>query len=286
MFSNNKKEIILPFDREIIFSNHKNTYKKGIEKRQKGLLNKIPFLINFLDKDETIRLITTACSPTSSGEQFLTGWIFIYLKRSLLIFTNKRIFHILTKQDYSYRNSIAQLWYNDCKSIFTKGRNLVIEYKNGSREKFLYLSGKEKKKIKTILSSISFEGQPGRNQGRVHLCPRCRHDLEMDRYVCPNCSLQFKDKDEGRRISIIYPGGGYFYTRHPWLGVSDAVVETIFLVSLIVSIIYYFMGVQNSGFNVIFFAILLLIEKLVSVYHSNHFIKEYIPKEKEIVPLT
>jgi hypothetical protein len=108
----------------------------------------------------------------------------------------------------------------------------------------------------------------------------------MDRYVCPNCSLQFKDKDEGRRISIIYPGGGYFYTRHPWLGVSDAVVETIFLVSLIVSIIYYFMGVQNSGFNVIFFAILLLIEKLVSVYHSNHFIKEYIPKEKEIVPLT
>jgi hypothetical protein len=286
MFSNNKIEINLPFNRDIIFSNHKNVYKKGIEKRQKALLNKIPFLKNFLDKDETIRLVTTACSPTSSGEQFLTGWIFIYLKRSLLIFTNKRIFHIPTKQDYSYRNSIAQLWYSDCKSILIKGRNIIIEYKNGSKEKFLYLSGKEKKKIKAMLSSVSFEGQPGKIQGRVHLCPRCRLELEQGKYVCSNCSLNFKDKDEGRRISIIYPGGGYFYTRHPWLGVSDAIVETILLVSLIVSIINYFIGVENSGFELILFAILLLIEKLISVYHSNHFIKEYIPKEKEIVPLT
>ncbi len=26
----------------------------------------------------------------------------------------------------------------------------------------------------------------------------------------------------GRKISIIYPGGGYFYTGHPFLGLRDA----------------------------------------------------------------
>jgi len=82
-----------------------------------------------------------------------------------LIFTNKRIFHILTKQDYSYRNSIAQLWYNDCKSIFTKGRNLVIEYKNGSREKFLYLSGKEKKKSRQSSQAFRLRDNPAGIRG-------------------------------------------------------------------------------------------------------------------------
>ena len=281
MFSNNNNEISLPIERDIIFTNHKNVYKKGIEKRQKGLLNEILFLKNFMEEDETVYLVTTACSPTSMWEQLLTGWIYVYLKRALLIFTNKRIFHIPTNQDYSYRNSIAQLWYADCKSILIKGRNLIIEYKNGSKDKFLYLSGKEKKKIKTMLSSISFEGHPSKNQRRVHLCPRCRHELEQDKYVCSNCNLQFKDKDEGRRISIIYPGGGYFYTRHPWLGASDAVVEILLLVFMIISLIDYLRGIQDSGFEFIWFAILLIIEKLISVYHSNHFIKEYIPKEKK-----
>jgi hypothetical protein len=275
----------LPVDRSIIFSSNKNEYKKRIEKRQTDLLKKLPFLKRFLDEDETIYQVATGCSPTSTFEQLLTGWIYVYLKRSLLVFTNKRIFHIPTKSDYSYRNSIAQVKYVNCKSIILKGRNLIINYKTGLKEKFLYISGKEKKKIATILSSISFEGQLASNEGRVHLCPRCRHKLEEGKYSCPNCSLEFKRRDEARKISIIYPGGGYFYTRHPWLGVSDAFAETILLILLIFSFVDFINGVPDSGFFLVWVAILFLIEKLTSIYHSNHFVKEYIPIEKEIIPL-
>jgi hypothetical protein len=41
-------------------------------------------------------------------------------------------------------------------------------------------------------------------------------------------------------------------------------------------------GVEGSGVDLVIFEILLLIEKAISVYHSNYFIKEYIPIEKEI----
>ena len=272
----------IPVNRETIFSNHKNVYKKRVEKRQTKLIKKIPFIKSFLKEDEKILLITTGCSPTPILEQFLTGWIFIYLKRSLFVFTNKRILHIPTKRDYSYRNSIAQILYPDCNSIQIKGRKLVVGYKNGKKEKFLYIASKEKKKIKALLPTISFEGYLSEIQKRIHLCPRCTKELEEGKYICPNCHLEFKDKDEGKKISLIYPGGGYFYTRHPFLGIGDAIVETTLLVLVIVSLIDAIEGVEGSGVELFTFAILLVIEKAISVYHSKHFIKEYIPKEKEI----
>ena len=275
----------LPLDREILFSNYKGDYKKGIEKRQTKLLKKTPFLKNFLNEDERILLITTGCSPTSFLEQLLTGWIFIYLKRSLLIFTNSRIFHIPTKRNYSYRNSIAQILYSDCKSIQIKGRKLIVEYKNGMKEKFLYIARKEKRKIKALLPTISFEGPLSKTQKRTHLCPRCTADLDEGKYICENCYLEFKNKDEAKKISLIYPGGGYFYTRHPFLGISDAIVETILIILVILSLINMVKGVQGSGVNLFTFAILVVFEKALSVYHSNHFVKEFIPKDKEIRPI-
>jgi len=64
----------LPVDRDIIFSNHKNTYKKGVEKRQTKLFQKISLLKPFLKEGEKILLVTTGCSPMTIMEQLLTGW--------------------------------------------------------------------------------------------------------------------------------------------------------------------------------------------------------------------
>lgn len=159
-------------------------------------------------------------------------------------------------------------------------------YKNGKKEKFLYIARNERRKIKALLPTISFEGTPSEIQKRVHLCPRCTKQLEEEKYVCPYCFLEFKKKDKAKKISLIYPGGGYFYTRHPFLGMSDAIVEAILLVLVIVSLIDVTKGVEGSGVELFIFGILLVIEKAISVYHANHFIKEYIPKEKDIVPIT
>ena len=274
----------LPIDPQVMFSNHKDVYKKGVEKRQRKLVEKISFIQPFLADDETILLVTTGRSPISVGEQLIMGWIVFYLKRAIFIFTNKRIFHVPTKPDHTYRHSIAQISYADCQSLAVKGRQFVANYKNGKSEKF-QLVGTEKKKISALLQKISLEGQPTDTQHRTHLCPRCTSRLISEQYTCPNCRLQFKSRAEARKISIIYPGGGYFYTRHPFLGLSDAVVEVLLLSWFTIALINAVAGIGGSLEAAVVYGLVLAFEKLITVYDSNKFIAEYIPAQKNIEPI-
>jgi len=144
----------LPVDREILFSNHKNIYKKRVEKRQRKLIVKISFLKPFLKKGEKVLLITTGYSPLNSLAQYLTGFIFVYLKRSLFVFTNYRIFHIPATANYKYNNSIAQVAYAGCQSIVLKGGTLIVQYEragNKKTEKFRSIAGPERRKIRSLL---------------------------------------------------------------------------------------------------------------------------------------
>jgi hypothetical protein len=114
----------------------------------------------------------------------------------------------------------------------------------------------------------------------VHLCPQCTTQLEADRFNCPSCGKAFKSRSKARNLSIWVPGGGYFYTGHPLLGITDAVIELFFLFIIIGSLIptSAFPNVDIVTASV--FAVLLLIEKSITVYHANHFVKEYLPVDR------
>ncbi len=272
----------LPLDTAVLFSNHKNIYKRGVEKRQRKLLAKISFILPFLDPGEKILQVTTGCSPVSIIEQLLTGWIVFYLKRALFVFTNKRVLHIPTKQDFSYRDSIAQILYSDCYSISVERSMLVVKYKNEKKEKFPYIARRERKKLKAILRNAPIQGLQSETPERNHLCPRCTNPLEKDNFICPHCSLEFKSKAQARKISIIFPGGGYFYTRHPFLGFIDALTEFYLSVVVLIALIAVVAGSAELIPGLVFFGFLLAIEKAITVYHSNHFVKEFIPKDRNV----
>jgi len=275
----------IPVDRKILFSNHKNVYKKKIEKRQRKLIVKIPFIKPFIKENERVLLITTGYSPISTIEKYLIGWLFIYLKRSLFIFTNQRIFHIPTTPIYSYRNSTAQILYSYCKSIYMKGNSLVVEYANyGKIEKFIGIAGKEKNKIKQLLKTIHFKAQEGEASKRIHLCPRCTNELSKGNYVCESCKLKFKTNAAAIIISIIFPGGGYFFTRQYFLGLIAALIEAVLLFYLATSIVNTLNGAENGIFSLIIYAFAILFEKAISILHSLDFIKEFIPKKKKVRP--
>ncbi|UCF42842.1 MAG: hypothetical protein JSV99_09685 [Planctomycetota bacterium] len=277
---NYQASVNFPADTDILFSNHKNIYKPRIEKRQRKLLQKITFLPPFMHQGERVLHVTTACSPVSFGEQILTGAIVFVIKRSLFVFTDRRIFHIPTKSNFSYRGSIAQILYADCQKIYTKGRTLIAEYKNGTKERFTCIASREKAKVKALLKSISLDGQQSQAQQRTHLCPRCTNPLVENNFTCPACRLHFKSKTRARRLSIIYPGGGYFYTRHPYFGIADALVETYLLLLLLVALL----ALPESLFAVIFLAAILTIEKSITVYHANRYVAEYIPLQPDVQP--
>lgn len=275
----------IPVDRKILFSNHKNIYKKKIEKRQRKLIVKIPFIKPFIKENERVLLITTGYSPTSTIEKYLIGWLFIYLKRSLFVFTNKRIFHIPTTPIYSYRNSIAQILYSYCKSIYMNGKSLVVDYtRYGKEEKFLGIAGKEKNKIKQLLKTIHLEAKEGEASKRIHLCPRCTNELSKGSYVCESCKLKFKTNTAAIIISIIFPGGGYFFTRQYFLGTIAALTEIILLIYLVTSLNNTLNGAEHKIFSLAIYAFAILFVKAISILHSLDFIKEFIPKKKKVTP--
>jgi hypothetical protein len=271
-----------PIDATLMFSDHKGRYKKGIEKQQRKYLSKLGFLAPFLQADEKILFITAGCSPFSLMEQMLTGaWIYA-LKRCLFVFTDKRVFHIPIKSNLSWRKSVAQILYADCLSLQIKRSALVANYKNGGTEKFQAIAGAARKKIAELLKNINFDGQSSPMLERAHLCPRCTKPLVKGYYACPHCSLEFKNKIRARRLSVIYPGGGYFYTRNIFLGIMDALGESFLSLLLIISFVNTLLGNPDAAGAFALIAAILALEKLITIMHSSSFVDEFIPIDPNV----
>lgn len=274
----------LPFDVGTMFADHKGVLKPRIEKRQRKLARSVHFLSAFLEDGEKLLVITTAVSPTSFFEQLTTGWIFIYIKRCLLVTTDRRIFHIPATLGYRYRRSIAQIRYGDIDSMTQKFSRLKIQYKFGARDQFLYLGRAERKKIRALLPRLDLRGPASTTGKRAHLCPRCTAELEAGRFDCGGCGLEFKNRKKALMLSVLLPGGGYFYTGHALLGIGDALFELLLILAIIGSLIPDpdFPDADFAGALV--FGVILVLEKIVTIYHANHFVKEYLTKDRNIEP--
>jgi hypothetical protein len=277
-------------NQSIAFSNHKGVFKERLKKQQTKILKPItPLLKQFLEPGEEVLLAMRGCSPMSFMEQLTTGWIIYYIKRCALVVTNQRILHFPTRQNYSPRHSIAQIRFGDVDTIKPStflGRKFMVKYKNGSKETFLYV--KDMKKFKTVLNDIRMTAQQPTSYGiRHHLCPKCTAPLVVGEYICPSCKMEFKNEKKAQMLSILLPGGGYFYTGHHVLGIGDAIVETIFIVMFVTGLVNLISGAESeAGLPiVIVFGLFLFLEKLYTVYHAKHYVKEYIPVDKEIQPL-
>jgi hypothetical protein len=108
------------------------------------------------------------------------------------------------------------------------------------------------------------------------------------KYTCSTCRLQFKDGERAIKMSLLYPGGGYFYTGHPLLGLGDAITEGILLILVIGGFINAWSndGDPDAWFSVFFFFVILVIEKAQTIYHAKHYVNEYIPENEKFTPLT
>ncbi len=188
----------------VMFSDHNGRRKKSIERRQTRLAAKVPFLARFLDEGERVLLLSTGCSPMGMLKQLLTGWIVYYLKRCMFVFTEQRIFHIPTRSDYTFRNSIAEIRYADCRSITVKGRTLIVEYLNGTTEKFPYLTKSDSKKIKNILKPCRLKAcQVNLNGG--HICAHAAQSLSSEPTTCvllASWNSRMNRKPKGLRSSF------------------------------------------------------------------------------------
>jgi len=273
----------LPVDRETLFSNHKKIYKKRIENRQRKLIVKLSFLKPFLKTGEKILQVSTGYSPIAFLAQYVTGFLFVYLKRSLFVFTNHRIFHVPTTPNYKFKQSLSQIYYAGCQSIELKGGTLVVQYaKSGKIEKFKAMALPERKKIRALLKQKPFSSTKSQVGERFHLCPQCTRLLTVAKYVCESCGLKFKNKILAYILAILFPGGGYFYTRNYLIGLLDAAVEIFLLVYIAVILQDVLNGVEGNMGKMLVLGAIFAAVKIISVIHSTHFVNEFIPRKKEV----
>jgi hypothetical protein len=268
----------LPVDTTILFSNHKGVYKPGVEKAKTKLLRKLAFLGRFLEADEKIAFVATGCSPYTTLEQMTIGAVWLVLiKRALFVFTDKRLLLIPTTRNLDYRGSISQILYQDCKRLHVKGSALVAEYHDDRKEKFFGIPGNDRAIIKRFNFVTSESDRRSENPQRSHLCPNCTQVLPTGTMACPACGLEFKSKAKALKRSVLIPGGGYFYTNHPFLGIGDALAESYLLLLTVATIGAGLLGDSEamSVFPVVL--AILALEKLITIYHSNSFLAEFIP---------
>ncbi len=83
-------------------------------------------------------------------------------------------------------------------------------------------------------------------------------------------------------ISIIFPGGGYFFTRQYFLGIIAALTEIVLFIYLATSLVNMLNGAENGIFSLAIFTFAILFVKAISILHSLDFIKEFIPKQKKM----
>ena len=270
----------LPVDTSILFANPKGVYQPSIEKNKTKLLRKLGFLANFLDADEKIVFVTTGCSPYTTLEQLTMGAVWVtVLKRALFVFTNKRLLHIPTTWKFDYRGSISQILYQDCRRLQVKGSGLVAEYHTGKKDRFACIPSRDRAIIKHFQFATSESDRRSQNPQRNHLCPNCMQVLPSRTSVCPSCGLEFKSRAKALTRSVLLPGGGYFYTGHPYIGVGDALGESYLVILALVVFFAGMLGDAEATATFPFILVILVLEKLLTIYHSNSFLEEFIPTD-------
>ena len=272
----------LPVDTGFLFADKHGKYQSRIEKNRTKLLQKIGFLADFLDEDEKIVFITTGCSPFSAVEELTLGHLWVRrIKCALLVFTTRRIFHIPTTAKYKYRGSIAHILYQDCRRLFVKGAALRMEYHTGRKERFHGIPRGDRAIIKRLNIEAPEPAAQSTCPERNHLCPRCTQVLTPAATACSGCGLAFKTAAEAVKYSLLFPGGGYFYTRRWGLGILDAIGESYLFLITLLALTGTALGDLAALPVFVVFGAALAFEKLLTVYHAKNFIAEFIPRDPQ-----
>lgn len=271
----------VPVDQKTIFSNYKGVYKKRIEKRQRKLIVKTAFIKFFLHANERIFCLTTGYSPITIMDQVLTGLAFLFFKRAIFVFTEKRLLHVPIRIGDKSHRSVAQILFDDCVHMALKGRTLVVLLKDGRQEAFPYIGRREKKKIKALIEAIDFQPEtPAPSKSRRFLCPRCTHLLPERAAACPACQLKFKSPLQAAIRAALIPGGGYFYGRYPLLGIFFALFELMLMGFLAIQ---WYDAIQGLSSGYVILSILtagFLLVKTIVTYHARQLVSDFLAVEK------
>jgi hypothetical protein len=231
-------------------------------------------------------------APVTLIEQMTTGWYLYVISSAAIVLTNRRLLHFAVDRGGTWRRSLRALHWGDLVKGEVKGwlnKELRLEYRDGRKEKFWGLRRDDAAKIALLLPALR-SANPGAITaagGMVHLCPDCHAGLQAKVYQCRQCGLVFKNESTMLLLSLLVPGGGYFYTRRLFLGSMDFIVEAALLLVVVTSVLEAagVLGPPEGDPNepillAVVSAFILAVEKAVTIYHCQRFVREYMPLKR------
>ena len=250
----------------------------------KKIKEKIWFINKFLEKNEKILLGISGHLPIRIFEHFYDGIISLY-KECILIFTNKRIFFIHIEANYSFKNIIQEILYEDVKDFNFKKGKLFIQYKNLKKDMFRInrnLSEEIINKIK-IKEYIKNHNTETFSNGIHYICPRCGNRLVKGIYNCSNCNLEFHNKEKLMKYFLFLPGIVLLLYKNLIKYLIFICITIVELLEIFCSFLYYIFYSDKSfkGVIILVFCIILI---PVSGYLSLKTSEEFIPKNKIVMP--
>ncbi|MGD1154794.1 MAG: PH domain-containing protein [Terriglobia bacterium] len=281
---------------DIAFTNRQGVEKRGIRKRAEQALEKLQEpLRKILEPGEAVLYIARGQVMPSGVEQFFLGWQAQYLAPGLLLLTNRRLLQLFVTRNGMWKRGMRSARWGDIEEAKVKGllsAKLHIKYRNGKKEIYWALRGGDAKKIRLLLDVLhpTAAGETSPALSMTSVCPDCRAALTPGMYECPQCRLKFKDERTALRRSLLIPGGGFFYTGHPFLGVFHMVVG-VFLLYEIAYWVLAALGVVQPPPNpgqphgdpgaalivAAYLAVLLALEKWVMATVARKLVRNYIP---------
>jgi hypothetical protein len=274
------------------FTNKQGVEKRGIRKRAEQALDKLQEpLRKFLEPDEAVLYIAKAQVHPGGLEQMFIGWHAAYLAPSMLVLTNRRLLQLLVARDGTWKRSLRSAHWGDMEEAKVKGwlgAKLYIAYRDGKKEIYWGMVRDDSNKIQVLLDALlpqaMSEASPALAMNSS--CPECRAALPQGVYECPNCRLRFKDEKTLLKRALLIPGGGFFYTGHPFLGLLHGFTDLV-LIFVVVFWVMVALGIAQTGptpgarsgalIVVAAFAGVLAYHKWMIIRVSRRLVRNYIP---------
>jgi len=275
---------------DVLYTSDTGEQKESVQKRASKTLRKLcPILQRILLPGESILFAMPARSPLSVAEQLTAAWWTALLAACVLVVTNKRILFLPIKRDGSWRESVRAVHWGDLGEVKAKGllvRNVTFKFKNGSKSTYTNFRRADAKKLIAIASALlpASSGEQTSIHGPVQLCPDCCGVLTERQYSCTGCGLSFKNEKTMVLRSVFLPGGGYFYTGHPLIAILPAIVETIFIVQILLILFAGFASpkaVPGLFAGLLGLGIFWALETGITILHCRRYVRDFIPEKRD-----
>ena len=286
----------LPVREDVAFTNAKGEESKSVQKACLKLLEKLQGILQpALQQNEVILYALRGNRPAGAFEQFTLGWIAQTMMGVVLVFTTRRLLVFRVQPGGAWRGSLRTVAWGDVETAKAGGwltRTLDLKCRDGGKEKYWGFrfgdAGKLKLILPTLLGAARGEMTPA---GKItSLCPKCRTVLTPGVYQCAACQQEFRNEQTLLWRTIFIPGGGYFYTKYPLVGVLSMIGESFLLIGLAV-LLAEAAGLipltptaedpnptrEGSAIGAAFVAGLLALETLITFVHGRKLVREFIP---------